>query len=222
MTTGWWLQARTWGHHSVISPNHRSALTFRRPAGDRRGHTISENQWDVAHLAAGDELHVQVFKEGGRPFRTWTTAVEQFDPGWLITWSPPGHLVRTLVRPGAGDDPGMHEWHSPWGIRNYYWAGRPYNLLELFHPDGRLEEIYVHVAGPPTVSGRLLTWTDYELDVVVHPGGVPVIIDEDEFAEAVVAYGYSPEFQAACYQIARDAVALLLDWTPGLPPTEIL
>lgn len=182
---------------------------------------MTENHWDVSHLAAGDRLHVQVLKQGGRPFRTWTTAVEHVDPGRLVTWSPPGHVVRTRVRP-ADDDLDLHEWHSPWGIRNVYWPGRPYNLLEIYHPDGRLEELYVHVAGPPSLEDHRVTWTDYELDVVVHPGGVPEIIDEDEFAEAALAYGYSSEFQAACYRIARAAAALLNTWTPTPPPFAAL
>ncbi|MDD3828116.1 MAG: hypothetical protein PHY79_19295 [Anaerolineae bacterium] len=43
-------------------------------------------------------------------------------------------------------------------------------------------------------------------------------IDDDEFAAAVLAYGYSPEFQAACYRVAHAAAALLKAWTPLLPP----
>jgi len=181
---------------------------------------VTGSNWDVSHLGYGDDLQVQVLKEGGLPYRTWTTAVEHVDPERLVTWNPPGHRVRTRVRPGAGDAPHIHEWHSPWGIRNVYWPGRPYNLLEVYHPNGRLEELYVHVAGPPVVAGHLITWTDYELDVVLHPGGVPEIVDEDEFAAAVLAYGYSPEFQAACHQIARAAADLLRTWTPTSPPTS--
>ncbi len=177
-----------------------------------------EPNWDVSHLAVGDDLHVQVMKEGGRPFRNWTTVIESVEPGRLVTWSAPGQVMRTRIRPLDDSDFRVREWRSPWGMRNVYWAGRPYNLLEIYHADGPLEELYVHVAGPPTLGDHHLTWTDYELDVVMHPGGLPKIVDEDEFAAAVLAYGYSPEFQAACYRVAHAAAALLKAWTPLLPP----
>lgn len=179
---------------------------------------MTHDHWNVSQLAGGDDLHVQVLKEGGRPFRSWITVVEHVDRERLVTWNPPGHIVRTTLRPEAGGEPRVREWHSPWGIRNIFWPGRPYNLLEVYHPDGRLEELYVHVASPPALARRRVTWTDYELDVVLQPGGEPQIIDEDEFAEAVLVYGYSPGFQDTCYQIARTAAALLRTWTPAAPP----
>ncbi len=179
-----------------------------------------EPSWNVSHLAAGDVLHVQVMKEGGRPFRNWTSVIESVDPGRLVTWSPPGHVMRSRICPLDDSDLRVREWHSPWGVRTVFWPGRPYNLLEVYHADGPLEELYVHVAGPPTLEGHHLTWTDYELDVVMRPGSLPTIIDEDEFAEAAVAYGYSPEFQAACYRVAQAAAALLTTWVPLSSPTS--
>jgi hypothetical protein len=57
--------------------------------------------------------------------------------------------------------------------------------------------------------------------VVLQLGQAAQIVDEDEFAQAIVDYGYSPEFQAACHQAAREAMGLLMGWVPGgLPCLE--
>ena len=41
-----------------------------------------------------------------------------------------------------------------------------------------------------------------------------MIIDQDEFAEAIVRYGYSAEHQAACWAAAHEALLLAESWTP--------
>jgi len=39
------------------------------------------------------------------------------------------------------------------------------------------------------------------------------IVDEDEFAAAITEYGYSPEFQLHCRQVAATALQLARNWT---------
>jgi len=41
--------------------------------------------------------------------------------------------------------------------------------LEVYRPDGELEEIYVNIGSPVEVTGLQLHITDYELDVVLQP-----------------------------------------------------
>ena len=41
------------------------------------------------------------------------------------------------------------------------------------------------------------------------------VVDEDDFARAVAAYGYSPAFQAACWAAVAEAVRLVEAWTPA-------
>ena len=48
------------------------------------------------------------------------------------------------------------------------------------------------------------------------------MVDEDEFREAVGAFGYSAEFRPACTQAAQEAVRLAEGWVPrGAPPSCI-
>jgi len=156
-------------------------------------------------MQPGDELRIEVYKADGRIFRRWPASVEQVEPDRVVTWSPVGHVVRGRER----------DWVAPWAIRAVYWHDRPYNLLEVYRAGGELFELYVHVGSRPFLHDLVLSWTDYELDVILKPGGQPKLVDEDEFAEASVEYGYSPEFQAECYRIAAEAATMVTRWQLG-------
>jgi hypothetical protein len=48
------------------------------------------------------------------------------------------------------------------------------------------------------------------------------MVDEDEFREAVGAFGYSAGFRQACYQTAQEALRLADGWVArGAPPSCI-
>lgn len=40
------------------------------------------------------------------------------------------------------------------------------------------------------------------------------VLDEDEFAAAIVTYGYTPDFQDACHRAVAEALELIEGWTP--------
>jgi protein associated with RNAse G/E len=84
----------------------------------------------------------------------------------------------------------------------------------MYHPDGQLAQIYIDVASPVIIAPGLLSFIDYELDVICQPGEAAQIVDELEFAEAIVKYGYTPEFQAYCRQAALAACAMAEGWSP--------
>lgn len=94
----------------------------------------------------------------------------------------------------------------------------PYNLLEVYRPDGSLIEVYIHIASLVRLEGATLHYTDHALDVVLRPGEAPRVVDEDEFAQAAVQYTYSAGFQAACRQAVVESVQLAAQWKVfGLP-----
>jgi len=43
----------------------------------------------------------------------------------------------------------------------------------------------------------------------------PEVVDEDEFAEAALRYGYSVEFQTACRRAVAEASELVSGWEPA-------
>lgn len=151
----------------------------------------------------GEPITVRAYKYGATLYRWWSTTVESVNDDCIVTCSAPGKQVYDLHK---GD------WQTRTAIRTYYWLGRPYNLLEVYEPSGKLAEIYIHVASPTLLKAGELSYTDYELDVVKAPGQPPVIEDQAEFAEAAVRYGYSAEFQTHCWQVAQAAVTVADSW----------
>ena len=118
----------------------------------------------------------------------------------------------TINRPGDVVGGPAGGWEFKHSARNFYWFSKPYNLSEVYHPDGRLKQIYIHIASPARACGQTLIYTDYELDVVKRPGQELLVRDEDEFAHACQAYGYTPEFQCSCREAVSEALQVADCW----------
>ena len=151
----------------------------------------------------GDRLTVKVYKRDATLRRSWQATVESIGDGTIITFDPPGGMVTEYTKAN---------WQTEQSIRACYWFDRPYNLLEVYRPNGELEEIYVHDASPPVLKNGEILYTDYELDVVKPAGEAARIVDQDEFAEAKLRYGYSEEFCNFCQQTAQELVPIVEHW----------
>lgn len=130
--------------------------------------------------------------------------IESVDADSIVTISPAGSMVIDKTR--LGDHPTKHH------LRSYYWLNKFYNLIEVFDVDGELIEIYINVASPPEFENEIMSFKDHELDVVRDMPEPAKIIDEDEFAEAIVTYQYTKEFQEKMYAAANEAVELANHW----------
>lgn len=157
------------------------------------------------HMQPGESVTVRALHADGTCYRWWNATVERSDSASIVTVASAGRRIANI----GGD------WVSQNHIRAFYWLDQSYNLLEIYRPDGVLAEVYVHIASPAVLDGKMLTYTDYELDVVRLSGEMPQLVDEDDFAEAVIAYGYTAEFQRACYDTARDALEIVEHWQAG-------
>ena len=159
-------------------------------------------------MQIGDRVQVRAYKSDGACYRWWTATVESVGPDELVLVTPVGHPI---------EDPDG-SFVSGHALRGYYWPGKWYCLLEAYNPDGELAEIYVNINSPVQIEGSLLRFTDYELDVSRRPLGEAELVDQDEFQQAAVEYGYSEEFQRACYEAAQEAIELANHWVArGMP-----
>jgi predicted RNA-binding protein associated with RNAse of E/G family len=136
--------------------------------------------------------------------------------GRAIAENPAGSVVET--RPGQWVEASRGGWVTRYRTRGYFWYGRSLALLEVFDAEDRLVELYVHVVSGVRRDEAGIHYTDHELDVVQPAGQAAFVDDEDEFAEAVARYGYTPDFQAACRAACAAAAALIADWPVGAAP----
>lgn len=158
----------------------------------------------------GDVIHVHACKTDGTVYRSWYATIESMDADLIVTVSPPNQPVFDLVR---------KQYFTAHSLRSYYWFGKYYNLIEVFETTGELLQIYINVASPPEWTDGILKFKDHELDVSKHPPKPAEILDEDEFAEAILKYQYSPEFQEAMYAAARESLELAENWQAKPCPT---
>ncbi len=103
-------------------------------------------------------------------------------------------------------------------MRSYYWFDRFYNLIELFDAQGNLAQIYINIASPPYPEEGGLCFKDYELDVFRNPSSPAELLDEDEFAEAVITYQHTKDFQEKMYSVANEALELANRWNAKSAP----
>jgi protein associated with RNAse G/E len=157
----------------------------------------------MQNLKAGDVINACACKTDGTVYRSWKAAVEFLSPDVLITIAPAGSSVYNI----KGEDyPSIHHY------RAYYWFDKFYNLLEVFETDGKLIHIYLNIASPPEFENGVLSFKDHELDISKVLPNPAQLVDEDEFAEAIVKYNYSKEFQEKMYAAAEEARNLAENW----------
>ncbi len=159
-------------------------------------------------MRPGDHLQIKAYKADGTCYRWWPATIETVTTDLIVTIAPIGKRVEGI---GGG-------WVSDMAIRTFYWFAKPYSLLEIYQADGQLAEIYVNINSLVQTAPGQLSYIDYELDVTLQPPLAARIVDQDEFAEAVIEYGYSADFQAFCYQAAHEAVEVANNWrASGMP-----
>jgi uncharacterized protein len=160
-------------------------------------------------MKAGDIVQVHFYKSDGTRYRAWAATVEAVLDDCLAVTMQPGTKIEMLT----GDS------EAKFCSRSTFFYDKPFFVLELYDPaDGRLVEIYVNINSPIELEDHTIRFVDYELDVSLVPPGMAVLVDEDEFAEAVEKFGYSAEFQQFCYTAAQEAIHLANNWVAkGMP-----
>lgn len=154
-------------------------------------------------MKPGDQIHVRACKADGTVYRSWFATIESVTADSIVTIAPAGSSVFNI----KGEDyPILHHY------RAYYWFDKFYNLLEIFETSGELIHIYLNIASPPELGNGGMSFKDHELDVSKVFPGQARLVDEEEFAEAVVKYQYSQEFQEKMYTAAQEALTLAENW----------
>jgi protein associated with RNAse G/E len=91
----------------------------------------------------------------------------------------------------------------------YYWLDRWYNVFRFSDPDRRLKNYYCNVNQPPTFDGRVLSYIDLDIDVLVAPDLTYRILDIEDFEENARRYTYPEEVQANAYRALEELTELI-------------
>jgi uncharacterized protein len=124
-----------------------------------------------------------------------------YDDGDLLRVSyPMGTVVHHFTR--------RAEFIEKTNTEAWFWRSRWYNVYVNIYEDGSLKSFYCNVAMPPNLDHDEIHWIDLDLDVQIFPDGTYAILDEDEFDEHKVKYGYPDDVQARARQAVDEIIAL--------------
>ena len=91
----------------------------------------------------------------------------------------------------------------------FYWLDRWYNVFRFSEPDGKLKSFYCNVNMPPTFDGKVLSYIDLDIDVLVQPDFSYQILDLEDFKENATHYDY-PESVCTNAKLAVDELIKLI------------
>jgi protein associated with RNAse G/E len=118
---------------------------------------------------------------------------------WMENWLVPTHLLQpehaveamlvlvnshTKIREADGRD-----WISKIPVVCFFIPGQWYNIVALLESAGI--RYYCNIASPVYRSNDVLTYIDYDLDIILSSGGERQIVDQDEYERHKINYHYS-------------------------------
>jgi protein associated with RNAse G/E len=91
----------------------------------------------------------------------------------------------------------------------YYWTDRWYSVFRFREPGGALRNYYCNVNCPALFDGRLLTFVDLDIDVLVAPDFSYSVLDEDEFEAHAARYEYPPEVRGQVPRALSELIGMI-------------
>ena len=91
----------------------------------------------------------------------------------------------------------------------YYWLDRWYNVFRFSRPNGELRNYYCNVNVPPSFNGKILSYVDLDLDILVAPDFSFQILDAKDFERNAEVYGYDDEIRANAQRALDELVAMI-------------
>ncbi|HEX8710139.1 MAG TPA: DUF402 domain-containing protein [Pyrinomonadaceae bacterium] len=151
-------------------------------------------------LSAAQAITVQTYKYDGSAHRRWDARVLRREDSLIVLDAVFAAEVRhpllgTLARGTLSIE--------------YYWLDRWYNVFRFLEPSRRLRNYYCNVNMPPAFDGRVLSYVDLDIDILVAPDLSYEIVDEDEFEVNARRFNYSPEIRRRAGLALRELVTLI-------------
>lgn len=148
----------------------------------------------------GSDIHVSVLKYDGIEHRRWHAQIAKIE----------GPL---LVLDAVFEDEIEHDLlgtiSSGTISTEYYWLDRWYNVFRFSDPDRRLKNYYCNVNQPPSFDGRVLSYIDLDIDVLVAPDLTYKVLDLEDFEENARRFAYPEEVQANAHRALAELTGLI-------------
>jgi protein associated with RNAse G/E len=91
----------------------------------------------------------------------------------------------------------------------YYWLDRWYNVFRFSDPNRQVKNFYCNVNQPPSFDGRVLSYIDLDIDVLVAPDFTYKVLDVEDFEHNAKRYAYPDEVQANARRALADLIELI-------------
>ena len=151
-------------------------------------------------IASANAIVVSVLKYDGREHRRWPARVANTDGPLLVLDAvfdeEIKHDLLGTIASGAVST-------------EYYWLDRWYNVFRFSDPDRTLKSFYCNVNTPPLFDGRVLSYIDLDIDVLVAPDFTYKILDVDDFEENATRYGYPDYLQTRAHAALAELTRLI-------------
>lgn len=131
---------------------------------------------------------IKSFKHDGHLHRMWLKnwrvpddrlAPEQKEEAMIVLINS-----QTPIRESDGK-----EWTSKIPSVTFFIPGEWFNVVSLLEEQGI--RYYCNIASPPYISEGVITYIDYDLDVIVTPDGYIQVVDQEEYEQHKLTYHYS-------------------------------
>ncbi len=147
-----------------------------------------------------DEITVRSLKYDGREHRVWRARLISKDGPLVVV---EGEFEETVEHPQLGTIA------RGTVSTEYYWTDRWYSVFRFREPSGPLRNYYCNVNRPAVFDGRVLSFVDLDIDLLVAPDFTCRVLDEDEFEENAARYGYSSEVREQVPRAVEELIALI-------------
>jgi protein associated with RNAse G/E len=139
-----------------------------------------ESSDSFAH-SQSEIITVHARKFDGRLHRQWQARLLKRDESLVVV---EGVFEEEIRHPQLGTiAAGTHS-------TEYYWTDRWYSVFRFREPSGALRNYYCNINQPAEFDGRVLTFVDLDIDVLVAPDFSYRILDEEEFIAHAARYVY--------------------------------
>ena len=145
-------------------------------------------------------IEVRATKYDGSGLRTWNAQVLQQDGPLLVLDANFEHEIKhDLLGTIASGTKSVE----------YYWLDRWYNVFRLAHASGELRNYYCNINVPPAFNGKVLSYVDLDIDILVEPNLTYRVVDLEDFESNAARLGYPNAVRAGALKGLDELVELI-------------